>query len=86
MTCIVENACMILLLLLIITGGMGLGARTGVLKGSWPLWINIKMGIWVIVGVSGHMVLKRFPQFAMKYFWGMVGLLTLASYAANYKI
>ncbi len=74
------------LLLLLITSGMGLGARLGVMKGGWPLWLQIKLGIWFVIGASGHMVLKRFPHFAMKFFWIMIGLLVLASYMANYKI
>jgi uncharacterized membrane protein SirB2 len=73
-------------LLLIMVGGMGLGARLGVLKGGWPLWINIKMAIWVIVGVGGTIVLKRKPQFSIKYFWFSSILLVMASYLANYKI
>ncbi len=73
-------------LLLIVTGGMGLGARLGVMKGSWPLWINIKMAIWIFIGMSGHIVLKRWPQSAVKFFWAMMGLLLVASYMAGYKI
>lgn len=73
-------------LLLIITGGMGLGARLGVMKGGWPLWLQIKLGIWFVIGASGHIILKRAPHFAMKFFWIMIGLLLVASYLANYKI
>jgi hypothetical protein len=75
-----------IMLLLIITGGMGLGARLGVMKGGWPLWLQIKLGIWFVIGASGHMILKRAPHFAMKFFWIMIGLLFVASYLANYKI
>ncbi len=71
------------MLLLIITGGMGL--KKFAAPGSWPMWLNIKMAIWLIVGGMGHVVVKKFPQYAVKAFWGSVGLLTLASYLANYK-
>jgi uncharacterized membrane protein SirB2 len=74
------------MLLLIITGGMGLGARLGVMKGGWPLWLQLKLGIWFVIGASGHMILKRAPHFAMKFFWIMIVLLVAASYLANYKI
>lgn len=73
-------------LLLILVGGMGLGARLGVLKGSWPLWINIKMAIWLVVGIGGTVVLKRKPQLSVKFFWFSSILLVVASYMANYKI
>ncbi|MBD65008.1 MAG: hypothetical protein CME62_07360 [Halobacteriovoraceae bacterium] len=75
-----------ILLVLILVGGFGLMARLGIPHGDWPLWIKAKFAIWFIIGATGHLVLKRFPQFAMKYFWISVGLLTLASYMANYKI
>jgi hypothetical protein len=75
-----------ILILFIITSGMGLGARLGVLKGSWPLWIQVKMGIWFIVGVGGTIVLKRKPMQAMNFFWFSIVLLTVASFMANYKI
>ncbi len=73
-----------LMLVLILVGGMGL--KKFAAPGAWPLWLNIKMGIWLVVGVIGHVVVKRFPQFAVKTFWFSVGLLTLASYLANYKL
>lgn len=71
------------MLLLILTGGMGL--KKFAAPGYWPLWINIKMAIWFVVGVAGHVVVKRCPQYAVKTFWGSVGLLTLASVLANYR-
>ena len=73
-----------IMLLLILTGGFGL--KKFAAPGEWPLWLMLKLGIWFIVGALGHMILKRFPQFSMKFFWGSVGLLTIASYLANYKL
>ena len=73
-----------IMLFLILLAGMGL--KKFAAPGEWPLWINLKLGIWVIIGVSAHMVLKRFPQKSIKFFWFSVVLLTAASYLANYKI
>lgn len=73
-------------LVIILIAGMGLVARIGIPHGeSWPIWLKAKLGIWIVIGVSGHMILKRFSQFAMKYFWASSVLLVLASYLANYK-
>ncbi|MAZ47664.1 MAG: hypothetical protein CME65_03825 [Halobacteriovoraceae bacterium] len=73
-------------LVLILIGGFGLMARLGIGKGGgWPVWIYLKLAIWTIVGAVGHISLKRFPQHSVKVFWGSVGLLTVASYLANYK-
>ena len=71
-------------LFFILLGGMGL--KKFAAPGAWPLWLNLKMTIWLIVGSVGHMAIKRIPQHAIKVFWGSVGLLTLASYLANYKL
>lgn len=74
-------------LILILVSGMGLVARIGIPHGvSWPLWLNIKVAIWLTVGVLGHVVMKRFPAFLGKFYWVSVGLLAVASYMANYKI
>jgi uncharacterized membrane protein SirB2 len=73
--------------LLILVSGMGLLARIGVpMKEAWPLWVKIKMGVWVIIGSSGHMILKRWPKAAGQFFWIAIALLIAASYMANYKI
>jgi len=74
-------------LIFILVAGMGLVARIGIPHGAgWPLWLKLKLAIWVIIGSSGHMILKRFPQHAVKAFWVSIGLLTISSYLANYKI
>ncbi|MAX66509.1 MAG: hypothetical protein QF441_06300 [Bacteriovoracaceae bacterium] len=73
-----------IMLLVILVGGMGL--KKFAAPGEWPLWLNIKMVIWLIVGVFGHVIVKRFPEYAVKSFWISIGLLTLASYLANYKL
>lgn len=73
-----------MLLIVILIGGFGL--KKFAAPGEWPLWLILKMVIWFIVGIGGHSILKRFPQNAMKFFWVSVGLLTIASYLANYKL
>ena len=73
-------------LILILVAGMGLIKYIGISHGAgWPVWIKVKLVIWTIVAATGHMTLKRYPQYAMKLFWTYVGLLTFASYLANYK-
>lgn len=74
-------------LVLILVSGFGLIARIGISHGSgWPLWLNLKVAIWLVVGSIGHVAMKRFPQHLPKVFWGSIGLLVAASYLANYKI
>jgi hypothetical protein len=73
-----------IMILLILVGGFGL--KKFAAPGAWPMWLALKLGIWVVVGGAAHVVLKRFPQFSIKFFWGSVGLLTAASYLANYKL
>lgn len=41
--------------------GMGLLAK--MMPGqSWPLWVNIKIGIWLTIAVSGPMMAKRLTK------------------------
>lgn len=74
-------------LLTLFISGFGLVMKLGISHGGgWPLWLNLKLAIWFIVGVGGHIVLKRFPQFSNKMYWlAFVGLIA-AAYLANYKI
>lgn len=74
-------------LVLILVSGFGLIAKIGITHGAgWPLWLKAKFGIWLVIGMFGHVVLKRFSAFKAKFFWGAFALLVLASYLANYKI
>jgi hypothetical protein len=73
-----------MMLFLVLVAGMGL--KKFAAPGEWPMWLNIKMVIWLVVGLVSSIVVKRFPKHAVKTFWFSVGLLTLASYLANYKI
>jgi uncharacterized membrane protein SirB2 len=74
-------------LVLIFVSGMGLIARLGMPHGApWPFWIHAKLVIWTVVGMAGHIILKRAPKFAPQFFWISIGFLVLASYMANYKL
>lgn len=73
-------------LLLILVSGFGLVAKIGIAHGSsWPYWIMLKLMIWAVIGMSGHIVLKRYFEKSGKVFWIFMLLLLLASYLANYK-
>ena len=71
-------------LLVIMIGGMGLGARLGALQGGFAPWIHVKIAIWVVVGPL-MMIPYRFPQFALGLWIGVPCLGALATWVVQYK-
>lgn len=72
--------------LLTLVGGMGLLARIGVSHGEpWPLWVQLKLAIWFIVGIGGAIIARRFPKYGPHAYGICVLLFIAAAYLANYK-
>ena len=70
-------------LLIILVSGFGMLARLG-LNSGFPLWIWIKLALWVVVGACA-MVPKRAPQLTKPLLVILPVLGTLGGYLAIFK-
>ena len=68
-------------LLIILVSGFGLLAK---LKLGFPFWVMLKIAIWLVVG--GLVVaIRRLPQYATVFWFGLPILGGLAAYLAIFK-
>lgn len=71
-------------LLLMLVGGFGMLARLGIMSGGFPLWIWLKLGVWIALG--GFIVLaKRKPEWKKILIPVLVGFGLASAAFALYK-
>jgi uncharacterized membrane protein SirB2 len=72
---------------LILVGGMGLLARLGVDHGAgWPVWVKIKLGVWILVAALGPILAKRLKNNRQFGYYGILVLVFVAIYTAVTKL
>jgi hypothetical protein len=69
---------------LVLLGGFGLLARLGVIQGGFPLWVWIKLAVWLVLGLAVLLPYRR-PALARPLFLLYPALGGLAAWAAVYK-
>ncbi|MBC74433.1 MAG: hypothetical protein CME64_00300 [Halobacteriovoraceae bacterium] len=72
--------------LLLIGTGFAIMGRFGIKHSPpYPTWINIKIGLWLVLTIATPIVVKRYPQKATRLFWPWVVLALFATMMAVYK-
>jgi hypothetical protein len=69
---------------LVLLGGFGLLARLGVIQGGFPLWVWIKLTVWLVLGLAVVLPYRR-PDLARPLFLLYPILGGVAAWAAVYK-
>jgi uncharacterized membrane protein SirB2 len=73
--------------LLILVAGMGLLARVGIGHGEgWPLWVKVKLGLWIAITALGPILAKRLKEKRHLAYYGIVVLVFIAIYMAVNKV
>ena len=72
--------------LIVLVAGFGLLARLGFFgSGGWPLWVWVKLAIWLVFAVI-IVLIKRMPGL-MPVLWLVIPVLgAIAAYMAVYKV
>ena len=61
---------------LILVSGMGLISRIGLSHGaSWPLWIKVKMGLWLLLASLGPILGRRLAEDKKRYGFSLIIIL-----------
>jgi hypothetical protein len=68
--------------LVILVAGFGMLAKGGL---GFPLWVQIKIVIWLGITALGHIVAKRFPAQATRAYWVTMALAIVAASLAVFK-
>jgi hypothetical protein len=69
---------------LVLLGGFGLLARLGVMQGGFPLWVWLKLAVWLLLGLAVLLPYRR-PALARPLFLLYPVLGGIAAWAAVYK-
>ncbi|EQC46142.1 SirB2 family protein [Bacteriovorax sp. Seq25_V] len=72
---------------LIFVGGMGLLARLGIKHGAgWPMWVWVKVVMWILVSALGPILAKRLKGNRALGYYGILVLIFVAIYSAVTKL
>ena len=72
---------------LILVSGMGLIARLGVPHGApWPIWIKVKLGLWVAIAALAPILAKRMKSNRALGYYGLIVLFIAAIFTAVTKL
>ncbi len=70
--------------LFILISGMGLLARIGI-GGDFPLWVILKIVIWLILAIGIPISIKRFKNKATLLYWLLISFAFMAAFLVIYK-
>lgn len=73
-----------LALLVVFVAGFGLMARLNMMGMSWPLWIYVKIAVWLVLGAAIALI-ARLPALGKGWYFILPLLGGLAAYMAVYK-
>lgn len=71
-------------LLIVFVAGFGLMARLNMMGAGWPMWIYLKVTIWVALGGVVALIGRK-TQWATGLFYAIIAMGGLAAWVANYK-
>lgn len=68
----------------ILISGFGLAARLGYVT-QMPTWANIKIAVWAVLFVGGHIVAIKFRHIAKHWYYAVLALVIFNTFLAVLK-